>query len=127
LIELAHRGTLFLDEVGDLPSDIQVKLLQVLQDRVIVRLGGTRTIPVAVRIVAATNRDLKTMVLEKTFRDDLYYRLNVVPIHMPPLCERKDDAVPLILQFVGEFNGKYGLNRSLSERSIALLLAYDWP
>ena len=127
LIELAHRGTLFLDEVGDLPSDIQVKLLQVLQDRVIVRLGGTRTIPVDVRIVAATNRDLKTMVLEKTFRDDLYYRLNVVPIHVPPLCERKDDVVPLILQFVGEFNGKYGLNRSLSERSIALLLAYDWP
>ena len=127
LIELAHRGTLFLDEVGDLPSDIQVKLLQVLQDRVIVRLGGTRTIPVDVRIVAATNRDLKTMVLEKTFRDDLYYRLNVVPIHVPPLCERKDDVVPLILQFVGEFNGKYELNRSLSERSIALLLAYDWP
>ncbi|WP_199908623.1 sigma 54-interacting transcriptional regulator, partial [Providencia alcalifaciens] len=83
LIELANRGTLFLDEIGDMPLDLQVKLLQVLQDRVISRLGSTRTVPVDVRVVAATNRDLEAMVRERTFRDDLFYRLNVVPLRVP--------------------------------------------
>lgn len=127
LIELANRGTLFLDEIGDMPLDLQVKLLQVLQDRVIVRLGSTRTISVDVRIVAATNRDLKAMVADRTFRDDLFYRLNVVPIQVPTLAERKDDIAPLVLHFVQEFNAKYGLRRVVSEQAIALLLAYDWP
>ncbi|MGH8781643.1 sigma-54 interaction domain-containing protein [Paraburkholderia sp.] len=127
LIELAHRGTLFLDEIGDLPLDLQVKLLQVLQDRIIVRLGGTRSISVDVRVIAATNRDLKAMVLERSFRDDLYYRLNVVPISVPALAERKDDIAPLVLQFVDEFNERYTLRRKVSEQAIALLLTYDWP
>jgi PAS domain S-box-containing protein len=127
LIELAHTGTLFLDEVGDLPVDLQVKLLQVLQDRVIVRLGGTRQVSIDVRIIAATNRDLKAMVAERTFRDDLFYRLNVVPIAVPPLTARKDDIAPLILQFVDEFNTRYGLQRRFSEPAMALMLAYSWP
>jgi len=127
LIELAHQGTLFLDEIGDLPLDLQVKLLQVLQDRVIVRLGGTRQIAVDVRVIAATNRDLKAMVTERTFRDDLFYRLNVVPIAVPPLAARKDDITPLVLQFAAEFNTRYGLNRTFSEPAMALMLAYDWP
>ncbi|QCP52153.1 PAS domain S-box protein [Trinickia violacea] len=126
LIELAHRGTLFLDEIGDLPLDLQVKLLQVLQDRVIVRLGGTQPISVDVRVIAATNRDLKSMVAERAFRDDLFYRLNVVPIAVPPLAARKDDIAPLVLQFASEFNARYGLTRTFSEQAIALMLAHDW-
>ena len=127
LIELAHRGTLFLDEIGDLPLDLQVKLLQTLQDRVIVRLGGTRPIPLDVRVIAATNRDLKAMVADRTFRDDLFYRLNVVPIVVPPLAARKDDIAPLVMQFATEFNDRYGLARTFTEQAIALMLAYDWP
>ncbi|MFC0396848.1 sigma-54 interaction domain-containing protein [Paraburkholderia rhizosphaerae] len=127
LIELASQGTLFLDEIGDMPLDLQVKLLQVLQDRVIVRLGGTGAIPVDVRVIAATNRDLKAMVAERTFRDDLFYRLNVVPIAIAPLTERKDDIAPLVLHFVNEFNRKYGVSRVMSEQAMALLIACDWP
>ena len=127
LIELANRGTLFLDEIGDMPLDLQVKLLQVLQDRVISRLGSTRTVPVDVRVVAATNRDLEAMVRERTFRDDLFYRLNVVPLRVPPLAERKDDIAPMVFQFLREFNQRYGVNRIVSEEAMTLLLAYDWP
>ena len=127
LIELANHGTLFLDEIGDMPLDLQVKLLQVLQDRVISRLGSTRTLSVDVRIVAATNRDLKAMVQERTFRDDLYYRLNVVPIQVPPLAERKEDVAPMVFQFLQEFNSRYGLDRMVSEQAMARLLEYDWP
>jgi PAS domain S-box-containing protein len=127
LIELASQGTLFLDEIGDMPLELQVKLLQVLQDRVIVRLGGTRAIPVDVRVIAATNRDLKAMVAERTFRDDLFYRLNVVPIAIPPLAERRDDIAPLVLHFVVEFNRKYGVGRTMSEQAMALLVECDWP
>lgn len=127
LIELADRGTLFLDEIGDMPLDLQVKLLQVLQDRTVVRIGGTRPGSVDVRIIAATNRDLTRMVAERTFRDDLFYRLNVVPIFLPPLAERKDDIAPLVLHFIEEFNTRYGYHRVVSEQAMALLLAYDWP
>jgi transcriptional regulator with PAS, ATPase and Fis domain len=127
LIELASHGTLFLDEIGDMPLELQVKLLQVLQDRVIVRLGGTRAIPVDVRVIAATNRDLKAMVAERTFRDDLFYRLNVVPIAIPPLTERRDDIAPLVMHFVDEFNTKYQVRRTMSEQAMALLIACDWP
>ncbi|CAB3751890.1 sigma-54 interaction domain-containing protein [Paraburkholderia humisilvae] len=127
LIEIASRGTLFLDEIGDMPLDLQVKLLQVLQDRVIVRLGGTSTIPVDVRVIAATNRDLRAMVADRTFRDDLFYRLNVVPIEIAPLTERRDDIAPLALHFVNEFNRKYGVSRTMSEQAMALLIACDWP
>jgi transcriptional regulator with PAS, ATPase and Fis domain len=104
-----------------------VKLLQVLQDRTIAKVGGTKTRSVDVRIIAATNRDLKQMVEQRTFRDDLYYRLNVVPIPVPPLVDRKDDIAPLVLHFVQEFNERYGFRRVVSEQAMALLLDYRWP
>src|SRR5579863_5090555 len=101
-IELADRGSLFLDEIGDIPLELQPKLLRVLQEREFERLGSTRTRKVDVRIVAATHRDLEEMILEKQFRSDLYYRLNVVPISIPPLRERKEDIPPLVHHFVRE-------------------------
>lgn len=127
LIELASGGTLFLDEVGELPLDLQVKLLTVLQDRSLQRVGGTRPIPVNVRIIAATNRDLKDMVSERKFRSDLFYRLNVVPIRVSPLAERREDILPLVQQFTEEFNRQYGLNKRLSERVLGRLHDADWP
>ena len=127
LIELAHGGTLFLDEIGELPVDLQVKLLTVLQDKALVRLGGTRSIPVDVRIVAATNRDLKQMLTQRTFRSDLYYRLNVVPLNVPRLAERPEDILPLVHQFAAEFNDRYGLSKRISERVLSQLRGHDWP
>jgi PAS domain S-box-containing protein len=127
LIELAAGGTLFLDEVGEIPLDLQVKLLTVLQDRVLTRLGGTKSIPVDVRIIAATNRDLKEMMAQRTFRSDLYYRLNVVPIAVPTLAHRREDVLPLVHQFAGEFNRQYGLNKRLSERVLGRLHDHSWP
>src|SRR6202453_4389508 len=96
-LEVAHQGSLFLDEIGDIPLELQPKLLRVLQEREFERLGSTRTQKVDVRIVAATHRDLEGMILEKQFRSDLYYRLNVFPIHVPPLRERQED-IPLLVQ-----------------------------
>ncbi len=127
IVEVAHQGTLFLDEIGELPLDLQVKLLQILQDRVLVRVGGTRPIAVDVRIVAATNRDLQEMVAARQFRSDLFYRLNVVPIMIPPLRERKEDVLLMIQQFLDEINAQYGLKKHFSEPALALLLNYDWP
>ena len=97
--EAANGGTVFLDEIGDLPLHMQVKLLRVLQQRRIVRVGGTETVNLDVRIIAATNKDLKQMVKEGRFREDLYYRLNVVPIEIPPLRDRKEDILPLVNHF----------------------------
>jgi PAS domain S-box-containing protein len=127
LIEVADRGTLFLDEIGELPLDLQVKLLQVLQDRTLVRVGGTRPITVDVRVVAATNRDLQAMVDARQFRSDLFYRLSVVPIHIPPLRERREDILPLVHQFLDEINRQYALEKRFSEQALAALLDYDWP
>lgn len=127
LIEVADRGTLFLDEIGELPLDLQVKLLQVLQDRTLVRVGGTRPITVDVRVIAATNRDLQAMVDARQFRSDLFYRLSVVPIHIPPLRERREDILPLVHQFLDEINRQYALEKRFSEQALAALLDYDWP
>lgn len=127
LIETASGGTLFLDEIGELPLELQVKLLQVLQDRSFSRVGGTRTIEADLRIIAATNVDLETMVEQKRFRNDLYYRLNVVPITIPPLKDRREDIFPLIYRYLDDFNAQYGLSKRLSERALQLLLAYGWP
>lgn len=127
LIETANQGTLLLDEVGELPLDLQVKLLQVLQDRTLSHVGGTRSVPVDVRFIAATNRDLSTMVEQKLFRSDLYYRLNVIPITVPPLRDRRDDIIPLVYHFLKQFKEQYGLEKRFSEHALRVLLEYDWP
>jgi len=125
--ELAHRGTLFLDEVSEIPREMQVKLLRVLQEQEFERVGGLRTIKVDVRIIAATNRNLLRQVEVGNFREDLYYRLNVFPIDVPPLRERKEDILPLVNYFLEKFNKKLGLSVRMEEDVMALLLRYDWP
>jgi transcriptional regulator with GAF, ATPase, and Fis domain len=126
--ELADHSTIFLDEVGELPLDVQVKLLRVLQDKVIERLGSPQPITVDVRVVAATNRDLEQAVADRTFREDLYYRLNVFPIRVPPLRERVDDIPTLVWSFINEFSTAFGKNiQSLSKGSLQALQAYAWP
>ena len=126
--ELAHKGTLFLDEVGELPKDMQVKLLQVIQEQEFERVGGLRTVKVDVRLITATNRNLLQDVREGQFREDLFYRLNVFPIHMPPLRERREDILPLTEFFLGKFNKKLEKNiGEIDHRVEKLLLSYDWP
>ena len=127
ILEQAHKGTLFLDEIGELPLHLQVKLLHILQDRTFQRIGGTRDIVVDVRIIAATNKDLGQMVKEKRFREDLYYRLHVLPIEIPPLRARKEDIYPLIIFFLNKFNQKYNSSYELDPRTISILLDYAWP
>jgi len=125
--ELAKKGTLFLDEIGDLPFNLQVKLLRVLQNKEIVRVGGSKPLEVDVRIVAGTNRNLLEMVRNKEFREDLYYRLNVVPIHVPPLRDRKEEIPALVAHFLHLFNRKYRLRKSISPEVIDIFMGYDWP
>ena len=127
LFEAANGGTVFLDEIGDLPLHMQVKLLRVLQQRRIVRVGGTETVNLDVRIIAATNKDLKQMVNEGRFREDLYYRLNVVPIEIPPLRDRKEDILPLVNPFLTVANRKYHTNKSIYSDTIDVLESYSWP
>lgn len=126
--ELAHRGTLFLDEVGELPKDMQVKLLRVIQQQEFERVGGLRTIKVDVRLVTATNRNLFQDVKEGKFREDLFYRLNVFPISIPPLRSRREDVLPLTEFFIGKFNSKFGKSVKRIDSLIQdLFVAYDWP
>jgi PAS domain S-box-containing protein len=127
LVELADCGTLFLDEVGDLPMNLQIKLLRVLQEREVMRVGGTKYKKVDFRLITATNRDLEELVKGNLFREDLFYRLNVIPVFIPPLKDRKEDIVPLIMFFLNKFNKKHGLNKKLSSEVIQSLLKYDWP
>lgn len=127
LFEVAHEGTLLLDEIGDIPLHLQVKLLRVLQQREIIRVGGTRLIPIDVRIIAITNRILDEMVAKGEFREDLYYRLNVVPIHVPALRERREDIPLLVRHFLDKFNQRYNLKKTISPGAIELLMAYSWP
>lgn len=127
LVELASGGTLFLDEIGELPLDLQVKLLNMIQDRKIFPIGAKKHVEVDVRIIAATNRDLKRMVAQGSFREDLYYRLNVIPILIPPLRERREDIPSLIMLFLDQCNEKFGFNRKISPRVTNLLINYDWP
>lgn len=126
--ELAHGGTIFLDEIGELSLPLQVKLLRVLQEREFERVGGNRTIHVDVRIIAATNQDLETMVEERRFRQDLFYRLNVIPIVIPPLRERRTDIPLLIDHFLTRFNqSKHTEVVGLDGEALRLLTEYDWP
>lgn len=126
--ELAHGGTVFLDEIGDMPLGTQIKLLRVLQEKEFERVGGNDTIRVDVRIIAATNQDLKKLIKEKKFREDLYYRLNVVHIELPPLRERKDDITTLVSTFInkiGEEKG-YHINR-ITREAMQMIINYRWP
>jgi formate hydrogenlyase transcriptional activator len=126
--EAADGGTLFLDEVGDIPLELQSKFLRVLQEREFERLGGTRTCRVDVRIVAATNRNLAAMLVERQFRSDLYYRLNVFPIVVPPLRARRDDIVPLVRHFTQKFSARMRKRiETIPPDAIAALSRYDWP
>ncbi|ATB69726.1 signal-transduction regulatory protein [Sulfurospirillum diekertiae] len=125
--ELANEGTLFLDEVGDLSLSLQAKLLRVLQEQEFERLGGTKTIKVDVRIVAATNRDIKEMVRQGSFREDLFYRLNVIPIHSPPLRDRGDDIILLACYFLERFCRRHGKERTLLPDAQMMLKEYTWP
>jgi DNA-binding NtrC family response regulator len=126
--ELAHGGTIFLDEIGELSLPLQVKLLRVLQEREFERVGGNRTIHVDVRIIAATNQDLETLVEERRFRQDLFYRLNVIPIVIPPLRERRTDIPLLIDHFLTRFNqSKHTEIVGLDDEALRLLTEYDWP
>ncbi len=127
LFEQANGGALFLDEVGELPLNLQVKLLKALQDRRCRRLGGTRNIDLDVRIIAATNRDLRKMVSEGSFRMDLFYRLHVVPIEIAPLRDRREDILPLALMFLKHFNRKYNVSRTLGHELMSVLEDHDWP
>jgi PAS domain S-box-containing protein len=127
-LELAHKGTLFLDEIGELPLDLQPKLLRALQEREIERLGGTQTIPVDIRLVAATNRDLTKMVAEKTFRPDLYYRLKVFPVFAPPLRDRKGDIPVLVRHFVSKHCRRMGKTiETIPNETMDAFVRYSWP
>ena len=128
LFEAADGGTLFLDEVGETSKAVQVKLLRVLQEEKVRRVGDTRDIPVDVRIIAATNQDLAALIRDGSFREDLYFRLNVIPIHVPPLRERTEDLPKLVLYFVGRYGQRVG-GRGIEVRpdALAALAAYPWP
>jgi len=127
LFELAHNGTLFLDEVGDMPLILQAKLLRAIQDKEFMRVGGTKSIKVNVRIIAATHRNLANMAKEGSFRTDLYYRLVVVPIHLPPLRDRKEDIPLLIIHFLDKFNKRFGYSKTICPDVIDKLADYSWP
>lgn len=128
LFEMANGGTIFLDEIGELTLFQQAKLLRVLQENSIQKVGGLSTIPVDIRVIAATNRNLEAMIEESTFREDLYYRINVIPIDLPPLSERREDITLLVKHFIEKYN--YKLNNSISsitKEAMDLLISYPWP
>ena len=126
--EVAHQGTLFLDEVAEIPPETQVMLLRVLQERVIERVGSSAPVPVDVRLLAATNRDLQAGVAEGWFRADLFYRLHVFPLRLPPLRERREDVPELVKHFVAHIGRRMGRPvREVGQRTLDLLAAYDWP
>jgi PAS domain S-box-containing protein len=127
LLELANGGTVFLDEITDLPLNLQVKLLQVIQEKKLIRVGGNKYIDIDIRFVAATNRDIQQMVADGSFREDLYYRLNVIPIIIPPLRYRQEDIPALIEHFLGQLNARYETGKKFSAEAMKILSSYHWP
>ncbi|UTR10298.1 sigma 54-interacting transcriptional regulator [Evansella sp. LMS18] len=127
LFELAHEGTLFLDEIGEVSPQLQVKLLRVIQENKFMRVGGTKPIEVDVRVIAATNRDLQQEIKRGNFREDLYYRLNVVPIHIPPIRERKEEIPLLTAHFLKKINQRYKTNKTFTKEALQCFNAYRWP
>jgi DNA-binding NtrC family response regulator len=128
LLEEADGGTVFLDEIGEMDLNLQVKLLRVLEDKKIRRLGSNKNIDIDVRIIAATNRDLKQSIEKKEFREDLFYRLNVFPIHLPPLRDRREDIPPLLQFFMNKFSKEFNKSiKDLSKEALSLFMSYNWP
>jgi PAS domain S-box-containing protein len=127
LFEQAHTGTIFLDEIGEMPLQLQGKLLRVLQEFEVTRIGGRRTIKIDVRIISATNKDLESLVKRGEFREDLYYRLNIIPIKIPPLRERQEDIPLLANYFLDKANKKYNLNKQLADDALLAMKSYSWP
>ncbi|MCD6393819.1 MAG: sigma 54-interacting transcriptional regulator, partial [Planctomycetes bacterium] len=127
LFETAHNGTLFLDEIGYMPTSCQVKLLRAVEDRQILPVGSTEPIDVNLRLIAATNKDLKNEIKAEHFREDLYYRINVVGIHLPSLAERKEDIPKLVRHFIGKFNTEMGKScDGVTDQAMELLMNYEW-
>ncbi|MGI6731543.1 MAG: sigma-54 interaction domain-containing protein [Anaerovoracaceae bacterium] len=127
IFDMAKNGIVFLDEIGEMPLTLQVKLLTVLQDREFYRIGGTKPIPMNARIIAATNRNLEDAVRQKTFREDLYFRLNVINIEIPPLRQRKEDIIPLTVMMVNRLNKKYDFQKSIDNEVLEVFERYSWP
>lgn len=127
LVEMANEGTLFLDEIAEIPLRLQPKILEVIQENKFIPVGGTRHKRVNIRIIAATNRDLEQMVKEGTFREDLFYRLNVIELVIPPLRERTEDIVPLAQFFLNKFNNRYNVPHFFSQDTLDVLIRYPWP
>ena len=127
LFELADGGTIFLDEIGELPLNMQSKILRAIQEKEIMHIGGKKVIPIDVRIIAATNVNLKKAIAEGKFREDLYYRLNIIPIEIPPLRERKEDILQITLSFIEQVNTKYKQNKTINKEALQALIKYDWP
>lgn len=127
IFQAAHNGTLLLDEIGEMPLGLQVKLLRAIQEREVLPVGSTKQVKVNVRILALTNRNLKNMVREGTFREDLYYRLNVVPLYIPPLREHREDVITLAMTFIKKFNEKYNFNKRLHADVIKAFEQHNWP
>lgn len=126
LFEVANKGTIYLDEIAEMPLDMQVKLLRVIQEKEFTKVGGVKPVAVDVKIIAATNRNLKEMVAKQEFREDLYYRLSIVPLVIPPLRERRADIVPLVHAFIEKYNAHYGLNLRFSTGALQKLAAHTW-
>ena len=125
-MELANQGTIFLDEIGDMPPALQVKLLRVLAEREIDRIGSTKSTPIDIRVITATHRNLETAIEKGQFREDLYYRLNIIPLNLPPLRDRKTDIPLLASHFLKQFNGT-GSSKTISDEAMNVLVNYSWP
>lgn len=125
-MELANQGTIFLDEIGDMPPVLQVKLLRVLAEREIDRIGSTKSTPIDIRVITATHQNLETLIEEGRFREDLYYRLNIIPLNLPPLRDRKTDIPLLVSHFLRQFNGA-GSSKTISDEAMNVLVNYSWP